>query len=209
MRSLIISVLLFIFMLQPCFAQDKGIDSSASDSSAVMHYTVAQASVENGDTIPMVMLTPFRVAALRPYHDKRLDKKFRRLRRYVTAMYPYAKAAADKMKEYNDTLMEIESKRKRKQYLKKAEEDLKAEFEDDIRDMSMSEGRVLLKLIDRETGDTSYELVKELKGSFSAFFWQSVARLFGSNLKSEFDPKTNKEDEMIDRICQMIEEGQI
>lgn len=204
----IFSILMLTFLTIGAVAQNK--EGNDTDSTAIpADYSVTRISVENGDTIPMVVLSPFRVAALRPYNDKKLDKKFRRLRRYVTAMYPFAQKAAEKMEEYNDTLMEIDSKRKQKEYLKYAEKELKEEFEDDIRDMSMSEGRVLLKLIDRETGDTSYELVKSLKGSFSAFLWQSVARVFGSNLKSEFDPKENKEDEMIERICQMIEEGQI
>jgi hypothetical protein len=69
----------------------------------------------------------------------------------------------------------------------------------------MNQGRILIKLIDRETGNTSYDLVKQLRGSFSAFMWQSLARLFGSNLKSEYDP--TGEDRLIEVAIKQIEAG--
>ncbi len=91
-------------------------------------------------------------------------------------------------------------------YLKIVEKELKREFEEPLKDLSMNQGRILLKLIDRETGNTSYELVKDLRGGFQAFMWQSLARLFGSNMKSEYDP--NGEDIMIERAIKLIEAGQ-
>ena len=94
----------------------------------------------------------------------------------------------------------------RKAYMKTVEKELKAEFEELLKDLSMTQGKILLKLIDRETGNTSYELVKDLRGGFQAFMWQSVARLFGSNMKSEYDP--NGEDVMIERAIKLVEAGQ-
>ena len=82
-----------------------------------------------------------------------------------------------------------------------------AEFEEELRSLTITQGRLLIKLIDRETGHTSFELVRELRGSFPAFFWQTIARLFGSNLKTKFDPAG--EDELIDQIILLIESGQI
>jgi hypothetical protein len=91
--------------------------------------------------------------------------------------------------------------------MEKAEEELKAEFEDDIRNMTLNQGRILIKLIDRETGNSSYDLVKDLRGTFQAFFWQSIARIFSTNLKESFNPNANKEDKMIEDIIETIENG--
>jgi hypothetical protein len=101
----------------------------------------------------------------------------------------------------------IESEKKRKQYIKRMEKEIKNEFKDDIKNMTINQGRLLLKLIDRETGNTSYALLDELKGSFTAAFWQTVARIFGHNLKAEYEP--NGRDYLIERIVVLIEHNQI
>lgn len=123
----------------------------------------------------------------------------------VLKVYPMAKAAAIKLKEYNRVYLSFKSERERKDYVKKIEKELFAEFENEIRTMSISQGRILIKLIDRETGQSSFGIIKEFKGSFSAFFWQSVARLFGHNLKSEYDAAN--EDRMIEYIVWQIDHG--
>jgi hypothetical protein len=86
-------------------------------------------------------------------------------------------------------------------------EEIKNEFEKDIRGFTLNQGRILLKLIDRETGNSSFALVKDLRGNFQAFFWQSVARIFSVNLKSEYDPLNNSEDKLIEEIVISIENG--
>lgn len=123
----------------------------------------------------------------------------------VLKVYPMAKAAAIKLKEYNRVYLSFKSERERKDYVKKIEKELFAEFETEIRTMSISQGRILIKLIDRETGQSSFGIIKEFKGSFSAFFWQSVARIFGHNLKSEYDAAN--EDRMIEYIVWQIDHG--
>ena len=84
---------------------------------------------------------------------------------------------------------------------------IKNDFEKDLKNFSVSQGKVFTKLIDRETGHSSYELIKELRGSLKAFFWQNFALLFGQNLKSEYDP--NGEDVVIESIVRQIEEGKL
>ena len=121
-------------------------------------------------------------------------------------MYPYAILAAAKLKEYNNILEKMPNEKMRNAYLKIIEKQLKDEFEEPLKDLSITQGRILLKLIDRETGNTSYELVKGLRGNFQAFMWQSVARLFGSNMKAAYDP--TGEDVMIERAIKLIEAGQ-
>ena len=94
-------------------------------------------------------------------------------------MYPYAKLAAIKLKEINDQLATLDSKHDKKKFLKDADERLKKDFGETVKNFSEKQGDILIKLIDRETGNTSYQLVKELKGSFNAFVWQTAAKLFG------------------------------
>ncbi|MBK6837807.1 MAG: DUF4294 domain-containing protein [Bacteroidetes bacterium] len=87
------------------------------------------------------------------------------------------------------------------------EEQVRKDFEEQIKKLSINQGNVLIKLIDRETGKTSYELIKKLKGSLNAFFAQGLAKLFGHDLKDEFDPEG--EDKTIEMIVKQIENGQI
>jgi len=91
--------------------------------------------------------------------------------------------------------------------LKKAEKELEAQFGDEVRDLSYSQGKILIKLIYRETGNSSYDIVKDLRGGFRAFIWQTVAVIFGYNLKTNYDP--TGEDQAIERIIIMIEAGAI
>ena len=123
----------------------------------------------------------------------------------VLKVYPIAKLAALKLKEYNSVYATFKNERERKDYIKKIEKDLFNEYESQIRSMSIAQGRILIKLIDRETGHSSYEIIKEFKGGFSAFFWQGVARIFGHNLKSQYDAAN--EDRMIEYIVWQIDHG--
>lgn len=100
-------------------------------------------------------------------------------------MFPYALTTAKLLDQYDHDLASIERESDNDFYLKLAEAELKAEFTEELKGMTQSQGRLLIKLIDRETGQTSYELVKTLRGSFEAWLWQGVAKLFGNDLKSD------------------------
>jgi hypothetical protein len=165
------------------------------------------AVIENGDTIPVINLPQVWVVSERTFKSSAEATKYYKLRRDVKRVYPYAILAAAKLKEYNVKLESIPNEKQRKIYMKKAEKELKNQFEGDLKKLTISQGRILIKLIDRETGATSYDLVRELRGSFSAFMWQSLARLFGTNLKSEYDGKGD--DRAIEEIIQLIEAGRI
>ena len=161
---------------------------------------------ENGDTLPIVTLHPVSISENRTFANKREERKWSRLKRDVAKVYPYSKIAGKKLRSYNE-MMVGKPESEQKKLLKRAESELKKEFEGDIRNMTLNQGRILIKLIDRETGNTSYGLVKELRGSFQAFFWQSLARVFSTNLKESFNPYTNPEDKMIEDIIGSIEDG--
>jgi hypothetical protein len=164
---------------------------------------IYRASIEANDTIAQIDLRTVRVVSQRTWKDVRQRKRFLKLQKKVKKVYPYARLAAVKLEEYAQELEEVKSEKEKKEFYRAIEAELKEEFEGELRKLTISEGRILIKLIDRETGNTSYTLVKDLRGKFSAFFWQSLARVFGHNLKSNYDPLG--EDRNIEYIVQQIE----
>ncbi len=163
--------------------------------------------VLDGDTIPMMYLPAVDVfGEFDPEAAERL-KRYLKLRRDIIRVYPYARMAAIQLEFVNDSIGKIKSKKAQRKFIKQTERELKDQFASDLKKLTRTQGFLLIKLIDRETGETSYELVKELRGSLQAFFWQSLARLFGSNMKAEYDPLG--EDAVIESIVQAIERGEI
>lgn len=166
---------------------------------------VLMAQVEDGDTNLFIKIRPIKIFPPRKFKNKREKRKYNRLARKVKKVYPYAQKVKKIFNETELVLMTMDNKREKKKYLKKKEKELKKEFEDDIRNMTFSEGRILIKLIDRETGRTSYELIRHFKGNVSAMFWQSIARIFSTDLKYNYNAKG--EDEWIEEIVAKIENG--
>lgn len=163
--------------------------------------------IENNDTLLHFTYQPITILPPYQFTSKKEINKYSKLVLYVKKVYPYSKIVSEQVNEIHSQLVLYDSKKEKSAYIQKKEEELKAEFEGQLRKLTFSQGRILIKLIDRETGTTTYELVKELKGSLNAFFWQSVARLFGSNLKLEYDPQG--EDRMIEDIVVRIENGEL
>jgi hypothetical protein len=163
-------------------------------------------TVENGDTVYLAKIPAVEITAKRVFKSKADEKAFWRLVYNVKKAYPYAKLAGMKLQELNERYLELDNERQRKKYAQKVEEELKNEFEGELRKLTISQGRILLRLVDRETGSTTYEIVKDFRGSISAVFWQTVARLFGSNLKTQYDASKG-EDKIIEQIIRQIEEG--
>ncbi len=170
------------------------------------HKVASYAKIVDGDTVPVVILDEVNVSAYRIVKRGEF-RRMQRLIRYVKKVYPFAKLAGIKLKEYNEILLQVEDKKERKKILKQAEKDLQEEFGDELRKLTFSQGKILIKLIDRETGDSSFDLVKDLRGGFTAFFYQTFARLFGYNLKTKYDPGGT--DATIELIVRMIENGTI
>lgn len=139
------------------------------------------------------------------FRTKRAKQRYDRLVRNVRKTLPYARIAALKINEIEDSLQKLPTQKLRDKFIKESEKKLFNEFEKPLKHLSISQGRILIKLIDRETGNTSYQLIKTLKGNFSAFLWQGVARLFGSSLKSEYDAEG--EDKNIEIIVNAIDSG--
>jgi len=138
---------------------------------------------------------------------RREQRQLTKLIRDVKKVYPYARLAGMQLQKYNKLILEARNEREARRILKEAEKELNARYGDDLKNMTFSQGRILIKLIDRETGECSYNLVEELRGNFTAFFYQAFARLWGYNLKVKYDPEG--EDKQIETIVKMIERGQI
>jgi len=165
------------------------------------------AVVVNGDTIPLVVHSEIRIVERYKTKNAAQELVYWKLKRDVKKVYPYAILAEAKLKEYNRKLNTMPAEADRKLYMKHAEVELKKQFEKDLKKLTVTQGRLLIKLIDRQTGKTSYDLVKDLRGSFSAFMWQSLASLFGSSLKTEYDAKGK--DRMTEHVIHLVESGEI
>lgn len=161
----------------------------------------------DGDTIPVLYFSEFYVWGNRSFKNSDEAVAWNRLVRNVKKAYPYAKIAGERFIAYNDFLSGIDNKKLRKTYMKKAEQDIQDEFGDQLKKLTYTQGRILIKLIDRQTTNSSYDIVKMYRGGGRAFFYQSFARIFGFNLKTKYDPL--KEDADIERIVMMIENGVI
>ena len=163
--------------------------------------------VEGTDTVPLILLEDLNVDGTMSAKARRRQEQTDKLTRNVVKVYPYARITANLLNEYEQDLLQLDRERDKDLYVKLAEAELRAEFEEEMKGLTVSQGRVLIKLIDRETGRTSYALVKELRGGFQAWVWQGVALLFGNDLKDEYDGEGDEA--LIESIVRRIENGEL
>lgn len=160
------------------------------------------------DTLAMVYLDELEVHDQMPKRlaraNARRAEQTSRLRYNVYKVYPYAVTAASVLKDVDVNLDRLPDKAARKKYLKTVEDDLNKRFKGELKNLSISQGQVLVKLIDRQTGKSCFHIIKELKGGFNAFVWNGVAQLFSNNLKREYDP--NGDDREMELIVRELEE---
>ncbi len=169
---------------------------------------VMYGTVVDNDTIPKVMLKEVKIVAPANLLSPEEIRKNKKLIRNIKIVLPYAKLAKNKLLDLNNRMLTM-SKSERKKFMKAAEMEIEKEYAAQLKNLTISQGHLLIKLVDRETGSSSYTLVQELRGSFRAFFYQTFAKLFGYDLKAEFDPVNNKKDNLIDRVVRSIEQGKI
>jgi hypothetical protein len=155
-----------------------------------------------GDTIPYRELADVYIFAGTPQQYARMMEKWTRLRNAVYVTYPYAVAAGRVINDINAHLAFISDEKERKAYIKSREKDLRGQFTNQLEQMSVYQGRVLMKLINRQTGNNCYEIIKEYKGGFNARLYQTVAFFFGSSLKQPYDAAG--EDRPIESVVQEI-----
>jgi hypothetical protein len=157
-------------------------------------------AVENGDSIAVIHITPVRKYARKP--DMR---RYARLVRAVKRVYPIAEEAKVLMATMESELLALPNKKQQKLYIKGIEKRLIREYTPVLKKMTIYDGRVLLKLIDRQIDDTAYEIIKEFRGGFEAGLWQALAKMFGNNLKTDYDP--DKDDILLEQIVRLYEKG--
>jgi len=134
------------------------------------------------------------------FSSKKDRIKYLILRRKVRKVYPFAKMAADRLTELQDSLTHIKSRRKQKKYTKHIQQYIEDEFSEKLKKFSRTEGQILIKLIHRQTGTTAFELIRELRSGWRAFWYNSTASMFNISLKEEYNPLNNHEDYYIEDV---------
>lgn len=185
-------LLLLVFSLKGSFAQER-------DSTFMMGI------IKNGDTIIHRNIIEVTVFPPKEFKNARHERRYGRFVDKVKKVYPYARLAGDMLDEIEPEYLALDSDKEKRRMMKELEKQLLDEYKDDLKRMTISEGRILLKLIDRETSHTSYALIKDFRGGVSATFWQGIARLFGSNLKAGYEPQGD--DRVLEEVVRLIEVG--
>jgi hypothetical protein len=180
-----------IFMCYLVKAQDSYVRAGTND-------TIKVATINNnGEMMPWIVLNEVTVVDRRLFKSQEDYDKYRRLKYNVLKVLPYARFAGQRYRQLERDLALTADKKKQKALYKGCEDEIKNLFNRDVKNMTISQGEVLIKLIDRETGNSSFNLVKDMKGGISAFVMQSVARVFGHDLKSQYDPDEERDIESI------------
>lgn len=186
-------MLFFLCLTGRSLAQQR----TAGDSIAL------RAIVVGTDTVPSITLSIFDVYDKLPKRLRKERERWTRLRNAVYVTYPYAVSASRVLKDVSRDLALCKNKKQRKEYLASKEKELKTQFGDKLENLSVYQGKVLMKLIHRETGENCYEIIRELKGGFNARMYQTVAFFFGGNLKSEFNTQDDRDIELIVQEIQL------
>ena len=169
--------------------------------------TADSTRIIDGDTFTIVEVKPVVIFPPVAFASKREAVRYDRLVYNVKKVYPYAKLAGKQLTIYKNILDTIPNEKARKAFMKKAEKELEDKFGDELKDLTFNQGKILIKLIYRETGNSTFDIVRQLRGGFTAFIWQTMARLFGYDLKTNYDPGGS--DQAIEQIVLMIEAGAI
>jgi len=159
------------------------------------------AIIENGQSYPMAFLPEFTRVGLYVNPEDRIRRD--RLRRDIYVVYPYAITAATILNEVRVTLDTLDSRRDRRRYLKEVDRRLDAAFKQPLKNLTIDQGHVLTKLINRQTGRNCYSIIREMKGGISAVVWQSVGLVFDNNLRREYDP--TGDDAEMEGMVQVLE----
>ncbi|MBN2727779.1 MAG: DUF4294 domain-containing protein [Bacteroidales bacterium] len=199
MKSIII-ILISLFVTLNLSAQRTGDDGEVNG-------IVTKAVILDGDTVPLFWLPTVKIFGPIIFKSKVQAITFSRLVRYVKRVYPYARFIGKKVDEYNVYLNSIENDRQREKEIDRIEGELRAQFEEELVKLTFTQGKILLKLIYRETSKTTFGLIQDYRGNLTAFFWQSLGKVFGYNLKVTYDPTGADRD--IENIVIMIENGTI
>lgn len=198
MKKIILILLLGIGSFLPCMSQ-------YADSIKQQNVFVALATVYKGDTIPSYELYEVTIYGRRTFSAARKQRRYDKLTNNVIKMYPLALEVKAILVETYLYLQSLPDDKSKQEHIGAVEKGVWDQYLPVMKKCTLSQGKLLIKLIDRECNQTSYELINAFAGSFKARFYQTFAALFGATLKKEYDPQNNDEDAMIEEIIWMID----
>jgi hypothetical protein len=182
----------------PLFTAAQDVEQKAKPMVLGKNDTIRTYATElDGELVPWIVLADVKIVDTRIFASEEDRLKYRRLRYNVYKVMPYARFAGERYRQLQRDLATTADKKKQKELVKACEKQIKDLFNREIKNLTISQGEVLIKLIDRETGNSSYAMLKDMKGGLNAFMMQSVARIFGHNLKQEYDPEVERDIEAI------------
>ena len=220
MKCCFLSILFLIFGLLPVAAATPQPDEQVADAVALGLERVPDARnkfvrdryyfvTEYGDTALMVELNNITVFPPMRFKNKKQEQFYWRTVRDVKRTLPYAKLIAETLLETYEYIETFPTQKEREQYLCQMEKEIFKQYKPVLRRFTRSQGQMLVKLIDRETNQSSYNIIKAFLGSFRAGFWQTFGHFFGVNLKARYNPEKNEKDAVIERVCTLVEQGML
>ena len=162
---------------------------------------------ESGDTLAMIVFNPIIIYPRERFRNKAEEKYYWKTVRDVKKTLPYAKLIGTTLLETYEYIDTYQTEKQKQAYLKRFEKELFEQYKPQMKKMTKSQGKMLIKLINRETNQSSYSILKAFLGTFRAGFWQTFSKFFGASLKAGYHPNKDKQDAMVERICIRIEQG--
>ena len=160
-----------------------------------------------GDTLAMIVFNPITIYPRERFRNKAEEKLYWKTVRDIKKTLPYAKLISSTLLETYEYIDTYQTQKQKQAYLKRFEKELFAQYKPQMKKLTKNQGKMLIKLINRETNQSSYSILKAFLGTFRAGFWQTFSKFFGASLKAGYHPGKNKQDAMIERICVRIEQG--
>lgn len=198
---------LYLFFISCCISALTA--QTATKVEAIPGGYIVPAAEYEGELIPAITMPEVNVYAPWKFISEKQRKKYDKLVRDVKKVLPIAREVNAIIIETYEYMETLPNEKAREAHIKQVEKGLKKQYTPRLKKLTLTQGKILIKLVNRETHSSGYELVKAFMGSFKAFFYQSFAALFGASLKKEFNPEQVKEDKMIEHIIKRIEAGQL
>lgn len=211
MSTLLLRMSVLLMAMLPFLAAAQDVsDLSGADSYRQRGYQGKYHTVtDDGDTVLVLVMHPVTVFPQIRFKNRKQEEFYWRTVRDVRKTLPYAKQAFGTLCETYEYIQTLPSQKEREAHLKRLEKDIFNQYKPIIKNFTKGQGKVLLKLINRETSQSSFNIIKAFLGSFRAGFWQTFGRFFGMNMKQSWKPDSNKEDGIIDRVATLIEQGSL
>lgn len=197
----------YLFLVSVLMMGIAGWSKASSATGAVWHQAdsitigkdkvLMMTTMVDGERMPWVLIPEVRISRKQVFSSPEAKARHLRLRHNVIKVLPYANYAKERYEQLHRDLAMTSNKREQRRLVRTCEQEIKDMFNREVKNLTVSQGHILIKLIDRQTGNSSYEVVRELRGGVTAFFYQSVAKVFGHNLKNNYDLQEDYEIEYI------------